>query len=84
MFIRVGVGADTDTVRLYDHRNPVERILFSFRHGIHRVEHVFTVAMNNLQVLKTGEVIGYLAIGRLVFFRYGYSVSVILNDEYDR
>ena len=84
MFVRVRMRTDTYAVGLYDDRRTVEGILFGLRHGIHGVEDVFAVAMDNLQVLEPREVVGNLAVGGLVFFRDRNAISVILNNENDR
>ena len=76
--------ADAYAVSLYDDRRTVEGILFGLCHGVHGVEDVFAVAMDNLQVLEPREVVGNLAVGGLVFFRDGNAISVILDDEDDR
>ena len=67
--------ADAYAVSLYDDRRTVEGILFGLCHGVHGVEDVFAVAMDNLQVLEPREVVGNLAVGGLVFFWDGNAMS---------
>ena len=85
MFIRVGMGADTNTVGLHNHRvTGFPCIFVSFGHGIHRVEHIFSIAIDDFQILETREVLGNFAIGRLFRFRDRDSISVVLYHKNDR
>ena len=79
IFVRVGMGTDTDTIGMYDYRIPVQQcILTSLSHGIHGVEHIFSITMDNLQILESREVIRHFTGCRLVFLRNRYTISIIL------
>ena len=52
---------DTDTIGMYDYRIPVQQcILTGLSHGIHGIEHIFSITMDNLQILESGEIIRHL------------------------
>ena len=76
------MGADAYAVCMDDHRiMRIDRMFAGFGHGVHRVKNVFPVTVDDTQVLEAGEVVGYLAVGRLVLFGDGDTVAVILQDE---
>lgn len=67
MLIRVGVRTDTYAIGMYYNRSTVGYSKFTgFGHGIHRVKYILSIAMNDAEVLKTGEVIGHFTIGSLI------------------
>ena len=85
MFIRIGMRADTNAVSLYNHRiTGTDRIFACLSHGIHGIEHIFSIAVDNLQILETGEVLGYFTISSLFGFRNRDAISVILYNENHR
>ena len=76
------MGADAHAVCMDDHRiMRIDRMFAGFGHGVHRVEDVFSVAVDDTQVLETGEIVGYLAVGRLILFGDGDAVAVVLQDK---
>ena len=63
MFIRIGMRTDTNAVSLYNHRiTGTDRIFACLSHGIHGIEHIFSIAVDNLQILETGEVLSYFTL----------------------
>ena len=85
MLIRIGMGTDTNTVSLYNHRiTRADSIFTSFGHGIHRIEYVFSVAIDNLQILETGKILRHFPVSSLFRFRNGNSIAVILYYKNDR
>ena len=85
MFIRVGMRTDTNTVGLHNHRiTGFPCIFVSFSHGIHRIEYIFSITINDLQVLETREVLSYFAVGCLFRFRNRDAISIILYHKNDR
>ena len=79
------MGADAHAVCMDDHRiMRIDRMFAGFGHGVHRVENVFSVAVDDTQVLETGEVVGYLAVGRLVLFGDRDTISIVLEDKDNR
>ena len=85
MFIRVGMGTDTNTIGLHNHRvTGFPCIFVSFGHGIHRIEYIFSIAIDDFQVLETGEVLGYFAVGCLFRFRDRDTISVVLYHKNHR
>ena len=56
MFIRIRVGTDTDAIGLYNYRVTSGYGIFpSFGHSVHRVKHIFSITIDNFQVLETQE-----------------------------
>ena len=52
--------------------------------GIHRVKYILSIAMNDAEVLKTGEVIGHFTICSLILFRDGNAITVVLKYKNNR
>ena len=85
MLIRVGVRTDTYAIGMYYNRSTVGYSKFTgLGHGIHRVKYILSIAMNDAEVLKTGEVIGHFTIGSLILFRDGNAITVVLKYKNNR
>ena len=82
MLIRIGVRTDTDTISMDNDRSTIGNSkLTSFGHGIHRVEHIFPIAMDDTEILKTGEIIGHFTVGCLILFGNRNAVTVVLKHK---
>ena len=82
MCIRIGMGMYPYTVGLHDHRLfPLLDVPAGFHQGVHGIEHVLAIAVNDPQVLETRKIVCDLAAGGLVFFGNGNTVSVVLDNE---
>ena len=85
MLVRIGMRTDTDTIRLYNHRiTGTDGIFAGFGHGVHRIEYIFAIAIDDFQVLEAGEVFRYLAVGGLFRFGDRNTVTIILNHKNHR
>ena len=70
---------------MYNDRSTMGYSKFTgFTHGIHRVEHIFAITMNNLQILKTGKIISILPGKCLILFGNRDTVPIILPYKYHR
>src|SRR3990172_135882 len=58
--------------------------IFGFHHGVHGIKHILSIAMDNSQVFKTGEIVGHLSVGSLIGLWNRYSVTVILDYKNNR
>lgn len=80
MFIRVGVWIDMYVIGMYYNWSMVGYSKFmGFGYGIYWVKYIFFIVMNDVEVFKIGEVIGYFMIGSLIFFRDGNVIIVVLK-----
>ncbi len=76
------MGAHPDTIGMNDHRMSFFlHVFFRQGHGIHGVEHILAIAINDLQVLEALEVRCRIRIGRLVGLGHRYSVFIVLEHE---
>ena len=85
LLIRIGMRTDTDTIGMYNDWSTIRYGKFTgLAHSIHGVEHIFSIAMNNLQILETGKIIGILTDSRLILFGDRDTISIILPYKYHR
>ncbi len=59
-------------------------IVSGFRHRIHGIKNIFSIAVNDPQVFKAPEVISGPPVGSLVPFMDRNSVIIVLKNKYNR
>ncbi len=85
MIVGIGMRMHPDTICLQNNRHRFfNRNSFCFGHRIHRIKNIFSVAMNNSQIFKSGKIICYFSLCSLIFFRNRNSISIILNNKNNR